>query len=159
VTVNANSGNNENNIITGNTINNVYVGIHLRGSSSSLDQGAIVGMSGSGNGNLIQNFGGSSSTQPSYGILLDNQNNPAISFNSIDNAGGGGSSAHEDDMYGISVTGSTGNLNLSDNTITLSVTSANFFSVYWIYVGTNASSVSISNNVFSVRWRIQVRII
>ncbi len=145
VTVTSSSGRNENIVLTGNTVQRSYVGILLRGASTSADQDAIVGNAGVGN--LIQNFGGGS-IDAAYGILAINQNNPTISYNTINNAGGGGT-AQAEDLFGVSITGSTGNIIVNNNTITMNLSSSDFFNGYWIHVSTNANSLTVNNNIFA----------
>ncbi len=146
VTVTANSGTNNSILLTGNTISNVHTGIHMRGSTAAnfSDQNPVVGQSGAGN--IIQNFGGGSVTT-TYGVYLLYQVNPVIEYNSIDNAGGGGS-AHASTLYGIFfTTGVSGNIVANNNTITMN--SSGTSAVQWIYNGILVSSIDISYNTFS----------
>lgn len=89
VTVTALSGINSNITISGNTIQNVHAGVYVRGSSATgfYDNNVIVGQTGEGN--IIQNFGGGSATT-TYGVYFIYVSNPSVAYNTINNAGGGG---------------------------------------------------------------------
>lgn len=145
VTVTATSGINQNIVITGNTVQNVHAGIYMRGSSAVgfSDNNYTIGQSGAGN--IIQNFGGSSATT-TYGLYFIYVNNPTAAYNTINNAGGGGT-AHGASLYGIFYSVVSGNVVGSNNTITtaLSATSA----TQWIYNANTCTSETYNNNTFA----------
>ncbi len=148
VTVTGVGGKTENCTLTGNTISNVHVGIHARGYTSSTyyDNNLVVGGT-SGNGNIIQNFGGGTAST-SYGVYTYYQSSVNVSYNTIDNAGGGGT-AHGNILYGIyNYTGSGGNIYLDRNNITMNL-AASSSAAYAIYEANTQSSKSISYNNFN----------
>jgi hypothetical protein len=140
----------ENNIIIGNTIQDVHSGIMLRGYNHSVepfdfqDQNYIVGQNGSNN--ILQNYGGGSNTI-SYGIVLFYQTSPNVSYNIINNAGGGGVNATFD-LYGISilVSNAGGNGVFNNNSITLSQGSTR--GTRSLYISSDGTSYTINNNTF-----------
>ncbi len=143
-------GRSENVTITGNTISSVVAGILLRGYSHTsapydfYDQNFVVGTSGAGN--TIRNFGGGN-TAAAYGVLIQNHTSPVVSYNTIDNAGGGINATGT--VYGIyyvpnvaSLAG--GNFLVDNNTLTFGqgATSA----VYGIYTTQACNSITITAN-------------
>lgn len=147
VTVSADLGRNTNITIKGNTIRDCFAGIYVRGSSATSypDQNLIVGQSGAGN--TIENFGGNTAST-TYGVYTIYQENPKIDYNTINNAGGGGT-AHGATFYGIFFsTGTKGNITADNNTITLSNISASS-SPYGIHNAITVTNQSFSNNTFA----------
>lgn len=147
VTVSANSGRNENIVIAGNTISNVHAGILIRGYSTLAyhDQNITIGQNGMGN--IIQNFGGGSNTT-TYGVYMIYVTNANVSYNTIDNAGGGGSD-HGLTLYGIfnSTTSGAGISVYNNNAINLGISSTS--AAHCIYDGQTGTSKTFNNNVFS----------
>ncbi|WP_407931495.1 hypothetical protein, partial [Ignavibacterium album] len=88
ITVTSVDGRNENVTITGNTIQNVFAGIVLRGFNHTTapydfyDQNFVVGQSGAGN--TILNYAGNSANT-AYGVYAIYQNNLNFSYNTINN--------------------------------------------------------------------------
>ncbi|MBK7391531.1 MAG: hypothetical protein IPI23_21395 [Bacteroidetes bacterium] len=148
VTVSANSGRTENVTITGVTISNVHIGIYCRGYNSATlcDQNLVIGASGAGNGNTIQNFGGGSGTT-TYGIYFIYTNNASADYNIINNAGGGGS-AHASGFYGVFFsTGVIGAITANNNIISANTSSTS--AVQWIYNANSGTSINFNNNTLS----------
>lgn len=151
VTVSATTGRNEYVTITGNTIQNVHAGLHIRGYNHSTspynfqDQNVTVGSSGAGN--IIQNFGGGSATT-TYGVYLIYQANPTVSYNTINNAGGGGSN-HGSTLYGIfmSTSNAAGDCIYNNNNITLGESSTS--GAHCIYDLQAGTTKTINNNTIS----------
>jgi hypothetical protein len=101
---------------TGNTISNVFTGIWLGGYNTFFDQDYTIGTLGAGN--TIQNYAGNDAAT-AYGIYLTNVNNATLGYNTISNAGGGGSNFTATG-YGIFNAGALGNsFNALNNTIAL----------------------------------------
>ena len=146
VTVTAKSGQNQNVIVTGNTIQNVHAGIYSRGSSATglYDNNIVIGQSGAGN--ILQNFGGGSATT-TYGVYFIYVTDPTASYNIVNNAGGGGT-AHGSILYGIYFTSVTGNVTGNNNTVTLANNSATSSS-NGIYTASGVTSITFNNNTFS----------
>jgi len=149
VTVTSTGGINEYVTITGDTISNVMSGIYARGYDAGspytlYDQNLVIGTAGAGN--VIRNFAGGT-TATSSGIYFINHQNPTISYNTIDNAAGGGSAA-TGLLYGIyiSTTYDVGDFVASNNTIILSQGSAS--AVLSISNAQPCNSMTISNNTF-----------
>ncbi len=147
ITVTSTGGRNENVTITGNTIQNVFAAIVLRGFNHTsapydfYDQNFVIG-GASGAGNTLQNFAGNTAST-SYGVYLIYHNNPVISYNTINNAGSGGS-AFTSTGYGVfhsTATNSTGTY--SNNTMTLSSTTGQLRA---IAAGTSGVSTLTANN-------------
>lgn len=140
-------GRNENITITGNTIQNVFAGIVLRGFNHTTlpydlyDQNFVVGSSGVGN-NIINYAGNAAAT--TYGVYLIYHNNANISYNYINNVDGGGSGA-TGILYGIfQSTGTLSSFTANNNNIDLT-TSSTTSSVFGI---NNAATgnLTYSNN-------------
>ncbi len=146
VTVTALSGINSNITISGNTIQNVHAGVYVRGSSATgfYDNNVIVGQTGEGN--IIQNFGGGSATT-TYGVYFIYVSNPSVAYNTINNAGGGGA-AHGSTLYGIFYSTVLGDVTGSNNTITLANTSASS-ATQFIYNANAVTSTTFNNNTFA----------
>ena len=73
--------------ITGNTIQNVFAGVYVRGATAYYDSVITVGQSGAGN--IIRNFG-ASAVSTTYGIYFIYVESPSVAYNTIDNEAGGG---------------------------------------------------------------------
>ncbi|HRZ50224.1 MAG TPA: hypothetical protein P5338_12600, partial [Bacteroidales bacterium] len=147
VTVTANSGRNESIVIAGNTISNIHAGILVRGYSSLAyhDQNITIGQTGLGN--VIQNFGGGTAAT-TYGVYMIYVTNADVSYNTIDNAGGGGSN-HGSTLYGIfnSTSSSAGVSVYNNNTITLSISATS--AANCIYDAQTGTSKTFSSNILS----------
>ncbi len=146
VTVTATSGINSNIILTGNTIQNVHNGILSIGSSATgfYDSDIIIGQSGAGN--TIQNFGGGVA-DTSYGAFFRYVNNPAITYNTIDNAAGGGiPNTYNEYLIFFSIV--SGDIVVNNNTLTINNSSTR--SSGFIYNNNNTvNSETYNNNTFS----------
>lgn len=145
VTVSAGSGTNRNITITGNTVKNVFAGIVCRGATAMYDTTITIGQSGGGN--TIQNYGASSAAT-TYGVYFIYVTNPSVSYNTIDNAGGGGS-AHGATLYGIFYSTVKGDVVGSNNTFTLANNSTSSATQY-IYNGNTVTSETYNNNTFAM---------
>ncbi|MFU8843951.1 MAG: T9SS type A sorting domain-containing protein [Bacteroidales bacterium] len=151
VTVTSTGGRHENIRLTANTIKNVHLGILMRGSfhfdppHDFLDQNFIIGAEGEGN--IIQNYGGGSTTA-SHGIMLINHTSPKISYNEIDNAGDGGGNA-TGPLYGITMSSSIfpGDVVIENNSITLNQGSTSLAN--GITITPAGNSVNVTGNIFS----------
>ncbi len=92
ITVTTTGGRNEYVTLTGNTIQDVFSGIYVKGYNHTVtpydlqDFNFTIGTSGQGN--TIRNYAGNvtPATVTAYGILLHNHTNPTVSYNTIDNA-------------------------------------------------------------------------
>ncbi|MBZ0198384.1 MAG: hypothetical protein K8H86_00835, partial [Ignavibacteriaceae bacterium] len=150
ITVTSTDGRNENNTFTGNTINNVFSGIVLRGFGSAtpydfFDQNVVVGSVGTGN--TIQNFAGNAAGS-AYGVYLIYQNNANVSYNTINNTANGGSPA-TGTFYGIfSSTSATGSLTASYNNINL--TNSGPTSATYGINNSATGNLNISNNTIQL---------
>ena len=125
ITVASTGGRSENVTIIGNTVQNVFAGIVLRGYNHLIppydfyDQNFVVGQSGAGN--TIQNYAGNAAAA-AYGVYLIYHNNADVSYNIINNTAGGGSN-FTSTGYGIfHSTAVNGNGTYNNNSITLSST-------------------------------------
>ncbi|MEI7726355.1 MAG: hypothetical protein WCK09_14700 [Bacteroidota bacterium] len=150
VTVTAASGINSNITITGNTIQNVFKGIIMQGSPDPgfYDSDYTIGQAGEGN--TIQNFGGTVINAETYGIYMLYVNNPTVAYNVVDNAGGGGTGQ----VYGIwAIWFKTvsGNVICNNNSITVSVNFAAFVFAWARYIAVNSevTSITCQGNVFA----------
>ncbi|NWG28818.1 MAG: hypothetical protein HXY48_09830 [Ignavibacteriaceae bacterium] len=155
ITVTSTGGRNEFVTLTGNTIQDVHIGITLRGFNHTVapndfqDYNFVVGASGEGN--IIQNFGGGS-TSTNYGIYLINHTNPTVSYNTINNAGGGGVNS-TGQIYGIFMSATSASVNrggdvvMNNNNITISTSATG--AVSSINIAPISTSVTVSNNTFS----------
>lgn len=150
ITVASTGGRNEHLVFTGNTVQNVFAGIVLRGYNHSTspydfqDQNNTVGQEGAGN--TIRNYAGNFAAA-SWGVYMIYQTSPNVSFNMINNALGGSNATST--LYGIfmSVSNAAGDFVAIGNNITLGqgATSA----AHCIYNGQTGNSVNISDNKFS----------
>lgn len=151
ITVTSTGGRHENVTMTGNTVQNVHVGILLRGFNHTTspydfyDQNFVIGQSGAGN--IIQNYAGGNASA-AYGVYLIYHTSPTVSYNTINNAGGGGVNATST-LYGIfmSTSSAAGNCTYNNNTITLGQGSTS--GAHCIYDGQVGLSKTINNNSFS----------
>lgn len=136
ITVTSVDGRNENITITGNTIQNVFAGIVLRGFNHTTapydfyDQNFVVGQSGAGN--TILNYAGNSANT-AYGVYAIYQNNLNVSYNTINNTAGGGS--------GFTATG----YGIFNSTGTLSSFTANFNDINLTTQATASAIYGINN--------------
>ena len=149
VTVTSVGGRNESISITGNNISNVFTGIILRGYNHTsapydfYDQNVVVGASGVGN--TIRNFAGNTAST-SYGVYLIYQNGANVSYNVINNTGGGGTAATAI-LYGIfHSTGTTSSFTTNSNTINLTQGGATH-ALYGINNAATGNPVFDNNNV------------
>ena len=150
ITVTSTGGRNENITIIGNTIQDVTIGIALRGYNHSVtpfdfqDQNNVIGQSGAGN--IIQNYG--VNVTSTYGVYLIYQTSPSVSYNTINNAGGGGANAGST-LYGIFMSSSNagGDAVFNNNTITLGQASTS--AAHCINISPTCTSVNANNNTFS----------
>ena len=143
-------GRHENVTITGNTIQDVFTGIFLRGYNAGApydfyDQNFIIGTSGAGN--IIRNYAGNT-TSEAYGVYIMYNTNPTVSYNTIDNAGSGGTPALNT-LYGIFMSSSSlmGNWVSNNNFITLSQGSTS--AAHAIYNAQTGTTITINNNTFA----------
>ncbi len=126
VAVTSTGGRNEYITLTGNTIQDVFSAIVLRGFNHTTapydfyDQNFVVGQNGAGN--ILHNFAGNAA-QSAYGVYAIYHNNLDVSYNNINNTANGGSN-FTSTGYGIfhstssAATGTFKNniINLSSNT-------------------------------------------
>ena len=151
VFVTSTGGRNENVTLTGNTISNVFAGIILRGYNHTsspydfYDQNFVVGAPGQGN--TIQNYGGNAAAA-TYGVYLIYHTSPTVSYNTINNAAGGGTDATST-LYGIfmSTSSAGGVFTANNNNVTLNQGSTS--GAQWIYVGQPCTSITMNNNTLS----------
>jgi len=147
VTVTADSGRNKDINISGVTVQNAHMGIYCRGSNAAGFADSDITIGEAGAPNIIRNFGGTSSST-AYGIYFVYCTNPSASYNTIDNAGGGGA-PHGSMLYGIYFySGTSGVLNANHNTITMSNTSSGSW-IYYIYNPYTCISESYVGNKFA----------
>ena len=155
-------GNANNLKIYGNTISNVNLGIVVIGANAAADHGTGVDIGGNSalTGNTItfgvnssfSSFSGLSGT--ANGIIIRNNKNFNISYNSVTNPG---LNAGTGTIRGIFVYGpantSTGASNNVINNNTISILSATNATIYGVNIEANAlsttSEVSVSNNTFT----------
>ena len=151
ITLTSTSGRHENVTLTGNTISNVFSGILLIGYSGAAspydmyDQNFIVGSAGAGN--TIQNFAGNTAST-AYGVYVSYHTSPTISYNTINNAGGGGANATST-LYGIYMPSSSapGVFTANNNAFTFGQGSAS--AVNGIYNSLTCTSLTLNNNTFN----------
>ena len=155
ITITSTGGRNEFVTLTGNTIQDVHIGIVLRGFNDTAapnnfqDYNFVVGASGQGN--TIQNYGGGSTTT-NYGIYLINHTNPTVSYNTINNTGGGGVNA-TGQIYGIFMSATSATVNrggdvvMNNNNITIGTSATG--SVNSINISPISTSITCNNNTFS----------
>ena len=156
VTPTAASGSNSGNKCYANTVLNTQMGINAVGYADAApyalaDQGNDFGGTAASTGNTIRNFGGVSGSI-AFGIRATNQQSPNASYNTVDNAGGGGT-ATTGSLYGVyAALGASGNCTLNNNTVTLTQaptasTGVQATAVFSSHSGTGTAS--LSNNVAS----------
>lgn len=140
ITIPYTSGAHENIKISGNTIQNAYGGICVKGYSteSLFDQNIEIGVD---SGNVITNFGGGATT--AYGIYTIYQNNIKIGKNIITSAASG----HTSTLYGI-YTGSAVNANVDIFKNTVTVQSGSTTSS--AYAISNAAGGSGTSNLVNI---------
>mgnify|MGYP000843946165 CR=1 FL=1 len=154
VAVTTTGGRHENIAVTGNTIQNSFCGIGQTGYNHTVspyefyDQNITIGSEGEGN--TLQNFGGSSIAGTVFGIYTTYGNNVVISHNNLDNMASGGS-GFVSFASGIMLTTAKGtNITVSYNTISLTSLSGNTRYMYCIYgnSGDATSTINIHHNTF-----------
>ena len=146
VIVTNSSGINSNIVLTGNTIQNVHDGILSLGSSATgfYDSDITVGQASAGN--ILQNFGGAVA-DTSFGVYFRFVNNPAVNYNTINNAGGGGV-PHTGSMSQILFSVVSGDIIANNNILTMnnsSTSSSRFISNN----NNTVNSETYNNNTFS----------
>ncbi|MBC7535863.1 MAG: choice-of-anchor J domain-containing protein, partial [Ferruginibacter sp.] len=120
------TGRNNGNTIIGNTVQNCFIGIYMRGFGDAvtpflnIDQNNSIGGSSPALGNTVRNYG--TGTLATQGISTFNQNNLLVQYNNVNNTAGGGS-AHGGILLGLNISGSVtlnnSNYSIRNNTITL----------------------------------------
>ncbi|MBE7477771.1 MAG: hypothetical protein HS131_13715 [Ignavibacteriales bacterium] len=139
VVVSAASGMNANVTINGNTVQNVHAGVYVRGATAYYDSSITVGQSGAGN--IITNYGGGSATS-TYGVYFIYVENPSVAYNTITSAN------HTSTLYGIFYSTVSGIVVGSNNSITLSNTSASS-NTNGIYNANTVTTANFNNNTFA----------
>ena len=151
------TGANSNNTFISNTISNVNVGIGLIGfaandSISFADVNNKIGDTiTSSKGNSITNLGGgttANNTEVSTGVLLKNQLNALVGYNTITGAG------HNEDQYGVKSDNSvgTGSIVIKQNNISITGAGDRKYAGIENNTGGGASSViNITNNTLNVK--------
>ncbi|MBD2722814.1 BNR-repeat neuraminidase N-terminal domain-containing protein [Hymenobacter armeniacus] len=141
---------NTNNTFTANTLTNMSRGVVLQGLSSATyyDQNNTVGGAAIAAGNTINNINvGSSTSGEVYGILADYQTGTSITFNTVDNAGNGGT-ANTRELRCIAFNlGTSGVLTASNNTLTTQTSQTAV--VYGIRCEATGLTLTTSNNQFT----------
>lgn len=151
------TGANSSNTFTSNTISNVNVGIGLIGFAAN-DQASFADVNNlvgdtitSSKGNSITNLGGgttANNTEVSTGVLLKNQLNALVGFNTITGAD------HAEDQYGVrsdNTTG-TGSIVIKQNNISITGAGDRKYAGIENNTGGGASSViNITNNTLNVK--------
>jgi hypothetical protein len=151
------TGANSNNTFISNTISNVNVGIGLIGFAAN-DQASFADVNNlvgdtitSSKGNSITNLGGgttANNTEVSTGVLLKNQLNALVGFNTITGAD------HAEDQYGVrsdNTTG-TGSIVIKQNNISITGAGDRKYAGIENNTGGGASSViNITNNTLNVK--------
>ncbi len=154
ISVTSTGGRNENVVITGNTIQDVFAGIALRGFNHTsspynfYDQNFVVGSAGAGN--TIQNFAGNV-TNTSYGCYIIYHNNVSFSYNTVNNTANGGSAASTL-LYGVfHSTGTNSSFAASYNNINLTQGAGGTAALYGINVSATATgNMTFNNNSVSL---------
>jgi hypothetical protein len=154
VTVTSNGGRHENVKITGNTIQNVFWGISVRGYNHTTspydlyDQHFEIGTVDSGN--IIMNFAGYSSFMAAYGIHAMYHDNLNISYNTINNMAGGGSPFTwlGFGIYHASTT--NGNGTYCHNIINLTSSDDGIYGVYFGNPGTSEHFINNNEIILSI---------
>ncbi|MBD2722820.1 beta strand repeat-containing protein [Hymenobacter armeniacus] len=156
VTPTSAAGSNSSNKFYANTLLNTQSGIFVTGYGdaapySLADQNNDFGGQAASTGNTIRNYGGASGVI-AFGIRATNQQSPNASFNTLDNAGGGGV-ATASSLYGVYLTlGASGDITLNNNAVTLvqaptATTSVTATAVYSGHTGTGTAT--LNNNAVS----------
>ena len=156
IVVQSASGRNENITITGNTIGNVALCVLVRGFNDPTapydyyDKNLVIGAYGAGN--IFHNFGGTGTTYTTYGVSTYYVKNLNLSYNTIDNAGGGGTASNQI-VYMCNLTGSTSNVGGGDYTISnnsfIVTEGANSSAIYTLYPSQACDNLNISQNTFT----------
>ena len=168
ITLTQSAGSHENIVFSGNTIDNTFTGVFLKGSSVFYDQNFTIGSVDEPN--IIQNFAGNTN-YTSYGIYLDNNHDSQISYNTINNIAGSGSAftsiasgIYNDCSLELDFTAehntitltsvnfalngiyseSSGDIHLNSNTISLNTSTSS--SAEYIFINNNQPSAITSNN-------------
>lgn len=166
LTITAASGSNSFNAFYSNTIQNSNNGIVLMGFAATVgvgpnpdpgtffgDLGNDIGGNSVSTGNVIKNFGGGGSSNPSAGIRANNQWSINISYNTINNNDGAGVN-HATTLRGIfAQAGTSANANINYNNI--SIQSGATTSSCWAIdngIGSTAAgnTININNNIIRV---------
>jgi hypothetical protein len=143
VTVTGAPGMNSHIVISGNTVKNVHTGIHCRGSASQMFPDEEFNVGQYNNGNVIENFGGGS-TSLTHGIIISFISNVLVNSNEVDNQ-----SAHAGAYYGIYFNNVKGFVDCSYNTITVNNISTTFSNIYCIYINSSPNSINLESNTFA----------
>ena len=146
ITVTSTGGRNEFVTLTGNTIQDVFSVIALRGFNHTTapydfyDQNFVVGQNGAGN--ILQNYAGNAA-QSAYGVYAIYHNNLDVSYNTIANTANGGTN-FTSTGYGIfHSTSSAANGTFNNNIINLSATTGQLRA---ITAGATGIGIIIANN-------------
>jgi hypothetical protein len=152
------TGANSNNTFISNTISNVNVGIGIIGFAANdqatfADVNNLVGDTITlSKGNSITNLGGgttASNTEVSTGVLLRNQLNALVGYNTITGAG------HNEDQFGVRSdnTVGTGSIVIKQNNISITgaVTNKLYSGIENNTGGGAASTINITNNTLDVK--------
>ncbi len=151
------TGANSNNTFISNTISNVNVGIGLIGFAAN-DQASFADVNNlvgdtitSSKGNSITNLGGgttSNNTEVSVGVLLKNQLNALIGYNTITGAG------HAEDQYGVKSDNTVGTASIVIKQNNISITGAadkKYAGIENNTGGGTSSIINITNNTLNVK--------
>lgn len=150
------SGRSDDNQFYANTIIGAFNGIVAAGYNDAtspytyFDQNNSFGISGSGN--IIHNYGNTTSSSRASGIFVTYNNNITISNNDINNVADGGS-GHNNTLYGIFISGqSTGNyfqtMSVTNNTVEVKLNnvSSQLTAIRTGNSSVGATSVTITGN-------------
>ncbi|QKG53595.1 beta strand repeat-containing protein [Hymenobacter sp. BRD67] len=147
------AGSNSGNRFYTNTILNTQLGIFANGFTAAspytlADQNNDFGGASAATGNIIRNFGGVGSLT-GYGIQLTAQSAVNASYNTVDNAGGGGVAAPNGVAGVYASLGQSGDCNLNNNQVTLTqaanASTGTATGVYAGHIGTGTAN--LLNNV------------
>ncbi|MEP7169253.1 MAG: hypothetical protein ABI855_07765, partial [Bacteroidota bacterium] len=148
---------NSNNKFYTNTVTNCFTGIYINGYANAspytlYDQSNDVGGVAASTGNTITNYGGSSAT--CYGVYNIYQNLINVSYNTINNAGGGGV-GHVSTGYGIFCsTAVNSTVTYNNNTVTLTSAASAGSAMYGINSAATGSlglgSTTVSGNTIAI---------
>lgn len=160
--ITAPSGSNSNNLVYGNVISNVNLGIAFIGSSvpANMDNGNDIGGSSVTSGNTITNWGGAgaasgyiSNSGISYCIFMNHQIGSNISYNTLTSATVTGTSVtFRGIVQDFTVAAPTGTFtnNITNNQITMSsgFTSGTFQHIFTsIFAATSGATLNINSNL------------